>query len=297
MSQNQRTQTSLAATNALSSDALDKVHEAIEKTLTECSVEAVKTLPAMKKAIVLANGVTAMRQALSDQVMNQIFMPLQSTKLGFRTDKDRDGGYPMAIVRECIIEAMMRGFMPVGNEFNIIAENFYATKEGFMRKCPELDGVTNIEHYPGVPHNAGEKGALVPYTLKWKYKGAPMKIERSLRQLKNDKGDVVEVIDERIPVKVNSGQGADAILGKAKRKILAQMYDVMTGSTLSDGDPDTSAIDTVGVSVPETPQQPANEKAVQELINKHGKKNGATSAAADATAPTTEPSDDRSDIE
>lgn len=286
-------QNKLATSGAMTTEALDKVNQAIEKTLTECSVEAVANLPAMKKAIALANGVTAMRNALTDQVMTQVFMPLQGSKMGFRTDQDREGGYPIEIVRECIIEAMMRGFMPVQNEFNIIGGNFYATKEGFMRKCPQVDGVTDIVHQPGVPH-MNDSGAVVPYVLLWNYKGKPMKIERLFRQKKNEKGEVIETFDERIAVRVNKGQGPDAVLGKAKRKILAQMYDLLTGSTLSDGDPpDLDAITTTGESVPETPPKPANEKAVEELVNKH-KKNGTKSEAVQESRPNTDPAADSS---
>lgn len=291
---------SMTTTAALSMEALKDINAQIQKTLSECSVEATKSMPAIEKAAALSNGVLAMRAALTDAVMNQIFMPLMGSKLGFRTDRDNSDKppYTIAVVRECIIEAMMRGFMPVGNEFNIIADSFYATKEGFMRKCPEIDmdprtgehAVTDIKHQPGVP-NMNDTAAVVPYILTWKYKGQEMRIERLFRQKKNDKGEVIETFDERIAVRVNKGQGPDAVLGKAKRKILAQMFDMMTGSSLSDQEPpDLDAITTTGVSVPD---KPANEQKIDELVNKH-KKNGAAKSETPADESKGDPAADSS---
>lgn len=39
-----------------------------------------------------------------------------------------------------------------------------------------------------------------------------------------------------IPIRVNAGQGADAVLGKAMRKACAKLYNKVTNSTLSDAD-------------------------------------------------------------
>src|SRR5688572_22696968 len=60
-----------------------------------------------ERAYVLACSLIDLRQAV------KLYMPvlkqLQGSKLGFRTDKDRDGGYAEAVVVDCAIEAIMRG--------------------------------------------------------------------------------------------------------------------------------------------------------------------------------------------
>ncbi|MFK5282891.1 hypothetical protein ACI3PL_25325, partial [Lacticaseibacillus paracasei] len=57
-------------------------------------------------------------------------MALQGNRLGFKTDKDKSGGYPESVVKNCLIEAVLLGIQPTGNQFNIIAGNMYPTKEG-----------------------------------------------------------------------------------------------------------------------------------------------------------------------
>jgi hypothetical protein len=201
--------------------------------------------------------------------MDDLFMPLCGQKLGFRTDRDSkppDQRYDWLTVRECVIDAMIQGARPVGNEFNIIAEQAYFTKEYFERMIAELDELTDVVDDYGVPQMK-DGGALVPYTLHYVYRG---KRDKIVRGLTTDTDGVVT--DKRIVVRVNAGQGADAILGKAKRKIYAQLYRRLTGSKISDGD----IIDTTGESVPDLARPPNEPKAgttaqVDELYEKHKK--------------------------
>lgn len=231
-------------------EAIDVVTDEITRAVDECSLATVEGLPAIKRAIVLAAGIQALRTALSDDVVQKLIMPLQSTSLGFRTDKDDKGGYPIAVVRDCAIEALLRGFQIVGNEMNIIAGRPYYTKEAFERRVPDVPGVSELELFPGVPQMK-DGGALVPYRATWKLQGVRMEIVRDVVK----RGDDGIVSDERIPVRVNSGMGADAILGKAKRKILAQVFDRITGSRFSESDAD--AIETTGETVRERRATPA----------------------------------------
>jgi hypothetical protein len=262
--------------------ALEKATAEITKTLEGCTMDIVAKMPAMQQALVLATGYKAMRAALTDEIMRELFIPLMGSRIGFRTDRDRSdkGPYSIEIVRICLIDAMIEGARPVGNEFNIIAENAYFTKEFFERKIEELPDLTDVVDEPGVPQMR-DGGALVPYTLKYIYKGVRGEIVRGLSADKNG-----VATDTRIPVRVNSGQGADAILGKAKRKIYCQLYKRLTGSKISDGD----VIDTTGEEVPDL-AKPSNEpKAgtdakVDELYEKHrtkgaAAKNGKTEESA-----------------
>lgn len=188
------------------------------------------------RAFRMAAAIRALHHAISDDMMKDI-MHLQGTGLGFLTDKDtvKEGkpGYPVEDVKLVAIEAALMGAYWVGNEFNIISGRPYLTKNFFTRKLREFPGLTDLKLSPGVPVLIGDKGALVPYVATWKLNGEGMRIERLLTKL-DDKRE----LDERICVKVNSGMGADAILGKAERKIKAAIYARLTGSDLTDGEVD-----------------------------------------------------------
>jgi len=172
---------------------------------------ALSQVPAMKKAIVMAQAVRQLREYLTNDRMLAI-MELQGTSLGFRTDRDRQNGYNMEVVRECALEAMIRGVMPVGNEFNIIAGRMYITREGFTRLVREYPGLSNLVTCPGIPKQMNG-GGVVPFTAEFMLNGEKKTLARD------------------IPVKVNEGQGVDAMIGKATRKMLAYIYATITGST------------------------------------------------------------------
>lgn len=255
--------TDLAAIHGLGS-ALIQASSKIEEIVARCRPEHITALPPTLQTLVLAKGMHDLRQAMTKEVVDKLFMPLQGTKLGFRTDKDKDGGYPWEIVRDCVIEAMLRGFRPIGNELNIIGGNFYATQEAFDRKVTEFPGLTNLELRPGVPV-LKDGGALVPYEASWLLDGKPDCI--SCNVTKTPEG---EILDRRIPVRVNSGQGADAILGKAKRKVLARIYERISGVRIPEGD----VVDTVGEAVETDKRAKGTDAAAADLVNKHKAKAG-----------------------
>lgn len=192
----------------------DKVVAEIEQ-LSHGLVEATTGAPSIRKSLILQHGINALRRTLNDKLMADI-ESLAGTKLGFKTDKK----YSRQEIREAVIEALCRGAFWVGNEFNIIAGSCYLTKEYFERKLRELDGLTELRIVEGVPHMLGDKGALVEMHATWKWQGQP----DEMHCVKDGNSDT------RIVVKVNSGMGADAILGKAKRKLYARIWNRVTGS-------------------------------------------------------------------
>jgi hypothetical protein len=278
---------SSTAIQKATTSAIDKATAEITKTLKGCTMDLLVSMPDMEQVVALAAGFKALRAALSREVMEDLFMPLCGTKLGFRTDRDSkpvEQQYGWEIVRECVIDAMIQGARPVGNEFNIIAEQAYFTKEFFERKLAELPELTDIVDDPGMPTvSQNGQSALVAYAVRYIYKGKRGEVVRDITK----DGDGV-VTDKRIPVRVNAGQGPDAILGKAKRKIYAQLYKRLTGSKITDGD----VIDTTGESVPDNARPPNEPKPgtvskVDELVEKH-KRNGAEAkknGKADQAAP------------
>jgi hypothetical protein len=262
-----------------------KASEAIEAALKECAITEIAKLSDMQQTIRLANGMKALREALSDDVMNEMIMPLQGNRLGFRTDKDGKGGYALGVVRDCLVEAMIRGARPIGNEFNIIAGNAYMTKEYFERMVRDFPGLTDLDLEIGVPavSEKNPKSAVISIFATWKLNGHPFSMTCDRVETKDPETGEVKLKDTRIPIRVNEGQGPDAIIGKGRRKFFARLFERLSGLSVPDGDVD--AIDTVGEAVAEDKQRQGVRRAVNDLVDKH-KKN-----AKGAPSDTLDPSD------
>lgn len=175
-------------------------------------------LEGFQKAYRIAEAVNQLSSLLTNEYMVPI-MALQGNKLGFRTDKDRGNGYDMATVKNCLIEAVLMGLQPVGNQFNIIAGNTYPTKEGFGYLLKNYPGLY-YKISPELPRiNSTQTSAAIVMNITYSLNGGPAKKEAL-----------------EIPIKVNNGMGTDAVIGKATRKARAWLYNTITGCDVSDGD-------------------------------------------------------------
>lgn len=202
----------------------------LEEIAAEANLQVVSNYGPFKQGLIMAAGMRKLQEHITDEMMSDV-MQLQGTPLGFRTDKDSSGGYAVNVVRQVFIESIIRGLRPVGNEFNIIGGRLYITKEGFARLVPSWPGIAKLKLSPGVPQTSAN-GALVHYRATWEINGEPHALERIK----------VGEDDNRIPVRVNSGMGVDAIIGKATRKMYAAIYGVLTG--LGDAVPEGEVDDT-----------------------------------------------------
>ena len=237
-------------------DKLDALATRYGKALAE-------TEGRISRAMVLADGLERLRSAMDKTVMQRV-MRLQGTKLGFRTDrdgKDKDGKdkdtYPESVVRDCLIEALLRGVYPVGNEFNIIAGQCYITREGYERLVREIEGLTDLKIAPGIPvqHNGQ---TVVRVAANWRLNGIP-------DQLVDGEGKPGRVFS----VRVNEKMGADGIVGKAIRKTLKAIYEQATGSLLTTSDDDLEESGAVGQSAARPALDP-NSSRTEQLAQKLG---------------------------
>jgi hypothetical protein len=183
--------------------------QALDAVISQCSLQHMDGATQFEAMFKMAAGMRELRSLITEDAMKDV-MQLQNTSLGFRTDKAQ-GGYGVDVVKDCVIEASLRGLRPVGNEFNIISGRLYVTKEGLSRLVREYPGVTDLRLSPAVPVMRNG-GAIVLYKATWNLDGKTQSLEREF------------------PVRVNSGMGADAIIGKATRKMLAAIYGQLTGS-------------------------------------------------------------------
>lgn len=168
------------------------------------------TVSGFQKAYMYADAIKELKSLLTAEYMVPI-MQLQGNKLGFKSDKT----YPEDVVKNCLIEAVLFGLQPCGNQFNIIAGNMYATKEGVGYLLSKINGL-QYDIVPELPRIKDASSAIV-MNVEWTLNG-------TTRTKKLD-----------IPVKVNQYMGTDAIIGKAIRKARKWLYDTITGQEIPEG--------------------------------------------------------------
>lgn len=175
-------------------------------------------LQGFEKAYHIANAIGDLKTLLTPEYMKPI-MALQGNKLGFKTDKDDKGGYPEEVVKNCLIEAVLTGLEPWGNQFNIISGQMYGTKEGFGALLNKTKGL-KYDITPSLPRiNAAKDGAAVNITITWTYGSEP-----------ENKKDI------DFPIKMNQYMGADAVIGKATRKARAWLFNKINGTEIGEAD-------------------------------------------------------------
>lgn len=224
-------------------EKLEAVADSLNLAVTAVT-GATDAVNGFKKAYLVADAIEKLKSLLTPEYMKPI-MALQGNKLGFKTDKDDKGGYPEAIVKNCLIEAVLIGLQPHGNQFNIIAGQMYATKEGIGHLLSKIKGLS-YKIIAELPHIKDSSAAVV------------MNIHYTLNNVSKE-----ESIN--IPIKVNAYMGADAVIGKANRKARKWLYDTITGSEIPEGD----IADIEFREVKDQPERLAGEEAKKQL--KEGK--------------------------
>jgi hypothetical protein len=191
-----------------------------------------------ERSLVLACSLIDLRQAIKPFAL--VLKQLQGSKLGFRTDKDREGGYGDAVLIDCAIEASIRGARWTGNEFNIIAGGCYLTKEYWWRMVREIDGIADLDMSADPPTIENQK-VIVRFEATWTLHGKP------------------GVMDRKFSIIVRSGQSDDATLGKAEARMLKAIHKRLTGTSISDADDDEPRVQArPAPSRPAIDHRPAN---------------------------------------
>lgn len=178
-------------------------------------------------ALQVAESMESLRRLFDEPAIQARITALQDTAIGFRTDRDpkqkRRGtqeyntAYSYNVVKDCAIEAGLRGLQLVGNQWNIISGRTYCTKEGFEFLIKGLKHVTDFKVNLGVPANK-PGGVIIECDGSWNNAGQPQTLKSS------------------IPVKSDDYSSADQLLGKATRKFLKRCYEMMTGNVMPEGE-------------------------------------------------------------
>lgn len=190
-----------------------------------------------------ARVITLLREALTDEVMARVFMPLMNTKVGFRTDRDGKPDkqdrvkplYDVPTVRDAIIDAAIIGLLPTGNQFNIISGTMYPTKEGYTVLLKKIGAKYVID----VQQDRSQNPAFAEF---------PCKISYSYNGEKNS-------LTINATVRRDQYSSNDQLRGKAERRAKKALYEYLTGTDYGEADETSSrpnaVIDTVAVEISE----------------------------------------------
>jgi len=208
-------------------------------------------LAPFKRSVMIATALNRLRSIISGPVLKEM-LKLKDSALGFLTDKGmrndekRFVPYTDEQVRDCLIEAAIKGVYPVGNQFNIIQGRCYITKEGFHHLLKQTTGL-KYDMTPEVPQLNDRKG-LVNMKIHWTYKG-------------EEHTEVVPFV-----VKLNFGMEEDAAIGKATRKARAWLYQMVTGVEMCDGEAeDDGVIDVQTTSTVSRPAKPELKNLIPKI--------------------------------
>ena len=181
-------------------------------------------------AFTAVNVVSLLRKALTQEVMETVFMPLMNTKIGFLTDRNGRPNsrgevkplYSVEVVRDALIDAVAIGLLPTGNQFNIIAERMYPTKEGYTALLRKL----GVKYFIDVSYDKSQTQgfAEIPCKITYQYNGE-----------KNGFSIVATV-------KKDNYSSPDQLRGKAERRAKKALYEYITGCDFGDADEDSSRI-------------------------------------------------------
>lgn len=203
-------------------------------------------LVGFERAYATATSIETLKRLLTPEYMAPI-MKLQGNRLGFKSDKDKAGGYPEDVVQNCLIEAVLMGVQPYGNQFNIIAGNTYLTKEG----CGHI-----LSNFPGLWYQ------VIIMTQKPQPDGKTSVLDAEIKWRIN--GGETTTTTLPISVKQDSYTTVDALKGKATRKARAWLIETLTGIEVAEGDVQEISHEVIKSTI--NPQQIAEDKGRARVI-------------------------------
>ncbi len=201
------------------------------------------------------NVVKLLREALTDEIMKEVFLPLMNTKIGFLTDrsgKPNSRGevkplYSIAVVRDAIIDGVSIGLLPTGNQMNIIAERMYPTKEGYTTLLSKV----GVKYFLEIGYDKGTATGFgeIPVKINFEYKG-----EKKTFQI-------------TATVKKDMYASADALRGKAERRAKKTLYEYLTGCDFGETDIDESEVISSKINSNKTDIMAQNITKTTETVN------------------------------
>jgi len=221
------------------------------------------------KPIVMAMAIKDLREALTPEAMAAV-KELAGTSLGFLTDKKPHEQYPVEVIRECVVEAMIRGVGVVGNQFNIIAGRFYMARNGWEAKLRKA-GCTQIVPTVGKPEEVREGKAnnngFAKHTATFGAQATCMKNGQRFTV----SACLSDGIDGRIEASAFGKDMADCLAGmkgKVEARILKKLYCLACDAIEADDEMQDSVIvieePAKQIEQPKAEDKPATDEPSQE---------------------------------
>lgn len=218
---------------------LEEASKRIDAIVEESIPFAAMTSANFSSTLKLAEAVATLREIfLKHPGIRKTVEAMQDTKLGFLTDRSPKAiayakslnktlvPYTYAEIAECCIEGMLKGYRISNNEFNVIAANFYAAKDGKYRKIIEHPDVTDFKFTTSSPLYSGDgKYAKVQCYASWLQKGQLVTVGISDKE--HGKEDTLV-----FNVRVNAGMAEDAVVGKGLSKLFSRVLMRLTGKIM-----------------------------------------------------------------
>ena len=169
----------------------------------------------MQKTLIVAAAMNELTKYLKPAL--PLIRSLINSPIGFKCDKDN---YDDDTILACAAGALIKGFQLFDNEWNIIAGNFMAVRNGLRRQCLEHPKARKIDFDSSVPQSQNGK-MLVECVMRYEHQ--------------NESGEWITAgFSKMYSVRVNSGQGDDAILGKAERRAYKTLLEKLTGGVIKE---------------------------------------------------------------
>lgn len=213
------------------------------------------------KMFLVSEARSQLLELLSDDLVSRL-MKLQGSPMGFKTDKDKDGGYSKEVIRTVAAQALMVGLRLTDNEINIIGGNLYAAKEGCKRLVKETPGVSGVEFISGRVEIIDR-----PPEIKKNRQGAEYSVSRNVAyvecwiryRLNGKQCEEAFTEDRRIICKLDGG-GEDMAIGKAERKAFKRLAEKLSGIDLGSDD---DVIDVQATVVAEATENPLDQFEIE----------------------------------
>ena len=217
-----------------SARAFEKTLSTVQQELIIAETEGDETI----KAMIQSAGYYALERAFTDDMVTLV-RRMENHPQGFKVDKT----YANDEVRPALLQARIEGLRWSGNEMNVLAGNMYATVNGLSRLVEEHEAVSDFQIIAGdielIEDSLQGTSAKVEIRAEFKFNKTWQDASSAEKWLDETYAcsvqyrDGTRVGDERIIVKVNKGQGYDAMLGKARRKLLARVYEFITAKRIA----------------------------------------------------------------
>ena len=207
------------------------------------------------KARAMAAAVVAARAIVGQHIDE--FVELGGTQIGFAIDdKSR---YTKAQIADCVTQALVCGDSIVGNEWAMIGGRYYRQLAGWEAAFSRIPNSTvptyrigSVEHVTAAEYDAKAQRnvpgiAKVEAAIEFAVRGEIITVE--YRDNTQSGG-----FDERLLIRVNKGMTDDAVIGKAKARLMKSLWRQYRGeSRLSPSADDGDVIDSTVVVAAKPP--------------------------------------------